>query len=519
MGVLAAGGIVVGLDPHDTDEHLDDIATRCGLSVLVLQDPQSLARFSDVVRHNLRIVISIAPQTAAGIHALADVAKLGERRQAEIEPTVQPDDPATIIFTSGTTGTPKGIRYSHRQVCLAAASILSAFDDIDERSRLACWLPLSNLFQRMINICAIARGAQTYYVDKPQDVMQHVTTIEPHVFIGVPRFYEKLYAGIRKRVDEGPAWRKVLIDWALREGDRHAAALRAGSPARLTLGYRIAERLVLRRLRGVMGGNIQYLISGSAPMPNWLLERFHAMGLLILEAYGMSENIIPVAANRPGEFRFGTVGRPMSGSEIRLAEDGELMVRGPGVFSGYVGEGPENNPVDAQGYLASGDYATVDAEGFITLTGRKSEIFKTSTGRRIAPVPIEVRLKQLGYVEHAVIVGRNRPFPVAILSLDRAALQTQAAATEPDMRIADETRDRIGLNISETCATLPERDRPAGVLVTLKPFTIVGGELTGNLKLRRKPIEDKFATDLDALYAALAERQDHRGYVVREASS
>lgn len=520
LGVLAAGGIVVGLDPHDTDEHLDDIAARCELSGLILQDPQAIARFTEPVQQRLRFVIGIAGSSSSGIRSLDEIVKIGKEHADEAGSAVQPDDPATIIFTSGTTGTPKGIRYSHRQVCLAAASILSVFDDIDEHSRLTCWLPLSNLFQRMINICAIARGAQTYYVDKPQDIMQHVAIIEPHVFIGVPRFYEKLYAGIRKRVDEGPSWQKRLIDWAIREGDRHATAVRAGRQLGLSqrLAYRLAECLILGRLRQVMGRNLRYLISGSAPMPLWLLERFHAMGLLILEAYGMSENIIPVAANRPGAFRFGTVGRPMPGSEIRLVQDNELVVRGPGVFSGYFGEEAKHSPVDAEGYLASGDYATVDADGFITLTGRKSEIFKTSTGRRIAPVPIEACLKQLAYVEHAVVIGRNRPLPVALLSLDLTALRSHAIASAPDSPMASETCERIGRDVAVVCAGLPERDRPAGILVTTKPFTIAGGELTGNLKLRRKPIEDKYATDLDALYAALAKKQVQRVCVVREAS-
>lgn len=521
LGVLAAGGIVVGLDPHDTDEHLDDIAARCQLSGLILQDPQAIVRFAKPVQQRLRFVIGIAGSSSSGARSLDEIIKMGEGHANETGPAVQPDDPATIIFTSGTTGTPKGIRYSHRQVCLASASILSAFDDIDEHSRLACWLPLSNLFQRMINICAIARGAQTYYVDKPQDIMQHVAIIEPHVFIGVPRFYEKLYAGIRNRIDEGPAWQKSLIDWALREGARHATAVRAGKQLGLSqrLAYSLAERLVLGRLRQVMGRNLRYLISGSAPMPLWLLERFHAMGLLILEAYGMSENIIPVAANRPGAFRFGTVGRPMPGSEIRLAQDNELLVRGPGVFSGYFDEDTKHSPVDAEGYLASGDYATVDLDGFITLTGRKSEIFKTSTGRRVAPVPIETCLKQLAYIEHAVVIGRNRPLPVALLSLDRNALRADAKTSNaPDSPMASETCDRISRDVSVVCSNLPERDIPAGILVTTTPFTIAGGELTGNLKLRRKAIEEKFATDLEALYAALAKKQDHRGCVVRETS-
>jgi long-chain acyl-CoA synthetase len=194
--VLAAGGVVVGLDAHAPSSQISDIALRCDLAGLVIQDGSMLELLGNDLRARLKFVISVNPSPLAGIATLDQICDEECSAVASELPSIDPDDPATIVFTSGTTGGPKGIQYTHRQIILAVASMLHAFPDIDEGGRLACWLPLSNLFQRMLNTCAVARGAQTYYVDDPQQIMRHVQTIEPDVFIGVPRFFEKLYAGI-----------------------------------------------------------------------------------------------------------------------------------------------------------------------------------------------------------------------------------------------------------------------------------------------------------------------------------
>jgi len=491
LGVLAAGGVAVGLDPYALDEHTQDISRRCNFAGVVLGHPALLEKLGDEARGKLHFIVSIEPPTAPGIvhfdSLLADAAVGDDWDQS------QPDDAATLIFTSGTTGAPKGIQYSHRQMCLAVSAILSAFPDIGEGKRLACWLPLSNLFQRMINLCAIERSAQTFYVPDPRDIMKFVQIIEPHLFIGVPRFYEKLYAGMQEAIAKKPAWQRHLVHWALRIGDLNASAERAGRTcgALLKLQGALTERLVLRKLRGILGSNLHFMISGSAPMPLWLLERFHAMGLPLLEAYGLSENIIPIALNRPGRYRFGSVGQPLPGCEVRLAEDGELLVRGPGVFSGYFGEGLAEARIDAEGFLASGDFASIDVEGFITLIGRKSEIFKTSTGRRIAPTSIECHLKQVQQVEHAVVFGTRRAQPVALLIITEAAWQE-------DRHLLCE---RLRAEVAQAVAVLPAYQRPAGLVITAQALTIAGGELTANLKLRRLNIEAKYAKVLSALYS------------------
>lgn len=503
QGILAAGGVVVGLEPNDLDENLDTMARRCRLRGLAVADSIWIERFSDRVNARLGFVVQLMGERAAHGLLFDELLRHGEPQPPSIREWVRPNDPATIIFTSGTTGAPKGIQYSHRQFCLAVASIADAFPDIGERSRLVCWLPLANLFQRITSALAIACGAQTYFIEDPRQVMRQVGDIGPDLFVGVPRFYENLYAGIMQQVGEGPCWQRALVAWAQRVGDRHAEALRdRRRPHRVPrLMHGLADRLVLRRLRAVLGPNLRYMVSGSAPMPRWLLERLHAMGLLVLEAYGLSENIIPVAANRPSAYRFGSVGRPMRGCDVRLAEDGELLVRGPGVVHAYYGEA-EVELLDSDGYLASGDYAAVDADGFITLTGRKSEVFKTATGRRVAPAEIEGLLLALSSVDQVMVCGAGRPFLVAVLVVAANGLDAELQAGIGQAALLEWCR-RHRPRLAAAVAPLPGYKRPAGCVVTARPFSIRDGELTANLKLRRCSVAAHYADQIEALYRLL----------------
>ncbi len=514
MGVLAARGVVVGMDLHDLDENLNTVAQRCNLVGLVVKDMSCLARFGSNVRNRLRFIVHLDTDEDSdqGI-AYEDLIRLVDAYPLQPWHSAQPDDPATIIFTSGTTGAPKGIQYTHRQLCLAVASILEVFPDIDEGTHVACWLPLSNMFQRVVNLAAIGCGAQTYYVEDPRTIMMHIGSIEPHFFIGVPYFYEKLLNGMIEKINQGSVWQRAIVAWALRVGDSHAKRLRSGKPSNVLqrLYHRQADRMVLHRLRSVMGANLRYMVSGSAPMPLWLLERFHAMGLLILEAYGMSENVIPVAVNRLDAYRFGSVGRAMSGCEVRLAEDNELLIRGPGVINSYFGE-EQAGLLDSNGYLASGDYATIDNDGFITLTGRKSEIIKTATGRRIAPAGIESFLLKVPAVEFAAVIGAGRPFLVAVVAVSIEAM---------DLIVGENTEqsdlmaycEQVYPDFVRHLAPLPDYRRPAGLIVTAQPFTLAGGELTSNMKLRRRNVAKRYANELDVLYRRLGR---DRGTIVLE---
>ncbi len=516
MAILRMGGVVVGLDPYDTGEHINDIATRAELCALIVKDHGLLGKISNSTRSSLKFIIIMDDDSGNEKDtSLLSLSKLLAETRHDIDGGFYKPkayDPATIIFTSGTTGAPKGIMYTHGQVCAACNSIVDTFSDVKEGSHLVCWLPLSNLFQRIVNFCAISWGASTYYVEKPREIVNHLSTINPYMFIAVPRFYEKLYRGLMDTVAQQPLWVRKLIDSAVSIGDTYARTIRREQKPALTLRilHTLVDSLILKRLRRSVGTNIHYMISGSAPSPVWLLERFHAMGILILEAYGLSENIIPMAINRIGAAKFGTVGKPMPGNDIKLASDGELLVRGPGVFSGYYNEVSTESLFTPDGYLPTGDYGEFDADGFIILTGRKSEIFKTSTGRRIAPAGIEDLIRRLPYVEHAVVLGAGRKYLIALLSIAVPTLNVRAE--QHGLGPIDDTRelpgklyDLVKADVANAVAPLPTYQRPVGLLLTLRPFTTNGGELTSNQKLRRKYIETKYQDKIKALYAKLDE--------------
>ncbi|GAB4169104.1 MAG: AMP-dependent synthetase/ligase [Rhodocyclaceae bacterium] len=509
LAALAAGAVVAGVDAHDSDENLRHILAAVSPQAVFAGDAQQLDRLRALLPRPVAITV-LGCGAARGAHELEALSQPGANAASEDASAwalCHAEMPATIVFTSGSTGKPKGIEYTHGQLGIAVDAILACFPDVGAQSRLACWLPLSNLFQRIIDLCAISCGAQTWFVDPPTEIAARLPEIRPALFVGVPRFFEKLHAGILEELARRPLPVRWLAGLAWEIGVRFRRARRAGQlPGALQRWiHAAAERLVLRRLReAVTGDALRFMVSGSAPFPPWLLDRLHGIGWLVLEAYGISENVVPVALNVPGAYRFGSVGRPVPGSELRFAPDGELLVRGPGVFRGYLGSEAAEGALDGDGFLHTGDFARLDPDGYLWLTGRKSEVFKTSTGRRVAPAAVEAALKRLPYVEHAMVTGAGRPVPVAILSVAPRAL-----AGRGDAALAED--------IAKVCADLPEAARIAGAVLTERPFTIAAGELTANLKLRRKPIEAEHAGALDALYQALAARGAHGGCLVQRA--
>ncbi|MEM7468548.1 MAG: AMP-binding protein [Pseudomonadota bacterium] len=502
VALLLQGATVVGLDAHDLPERLAQIVETCGARGAIVDSAVSMARIPQEVWTQFDFVVSTAndakPENFAKQWlAFDDISSTDEKNFAT---RATPQTVATIIFTSGSTGRPKGIPYTHEQVCGAISAILEAFPEIEAGDRLVCWLPLSNLFQRMINYCAAGRGAETYFVSDPRRIMEMLPLVKPHLFISVPRFFEKLNDGIEANLAKSSALQRSIANWAIAVGERSSARRRDGQSLnwfqRLQLA--LADRLVLSRLRQVMGGEIKFLVSGSAPISMWLLERFHGMGMLILEAYGLSENVTPIAVNRVKDFHFGRVGRPMAGNEVSIAEDGEVLVKGPGVFGGYLGAPTSEAGVGESGFLHTGDLGEFDENGFLRLVGRKSEIFKTSTGRKVAPVPIEAKIKRLAGVDFAVLIGSGRKMTSVIV----------APGMEDERDLKDESAftsfvKRLRAEITPALEDEQSYAQPMGAIVRNKTFTIDTEELTSNLKIRRKVIEEKNQAALVALYDML----------------
>ncbi|MBS0513302.1 MAG: AMP-binding protein [Proteobacteria bacterium] len=499
QATLAAGGVVVGLDSHDSDPNLLHVLTLTKPRLLIVQTMAELDRLRALFPSiDIAIVAERSDSLPSGVHGLAELLEAVPASGPSSAPSPQPDDLASIIFTSGSTGQPKGIAYTHRQLVLAIDGLIERFPSVREGDRLVCWLPIANLFQRVLNMFAMSCGATSYFVDKPEEVVPLAPGIRPTLFVGVPRFFEKLHGGLITELSHRPAPARALVRAAWAIGCRHAAAARAGTPPPLwcRLLFPAADR-VLARIRALMGANLQFMASGSAPMPRWLLKRLHGLGWIVLEAYGISENVMPIAFNTLQHFRFGSVGKPLPGNELRFADDGELLVRGPGVFQGYYASPTITDALDADGFLHTGDYAHLDADGFLWLDGRKSEIFKTSTGRRVAPVPVEAALQTLDWVDHAVVIGRNRPYPIAILTITPHH-RVAVALSEPATRAA------IAAEATQACRHFPDYQQPGAFIVSPSPLAVASGELTFNQKIRRTPIENRFRAQIEQAYRRTA---------------
>lgn len=492
---LLARAIVIGLDTHDTNERLQKVLRHASVNAIVVENDTVLAKLGTLA-DSAKFVVELSQITQSIANPSETAAKATFPRR---------DDPATLIYTSGTTGEPKGILYNHGQLALACESIIDALPKMPPDARVVCWLPLSNLFQRVMNLCAIASGASIYMVADPLKVLDFVGEIKPDVFIGVPRFYEKLALGIKAKLAAERGAKAAIANRALAIGERYATAKRSGLSPGLTLElrHRLADKLVLNKLRGLLGDRLQYLISGSAPIPKWILDFFHSFGWPVLEAYGLSENIIPVAMNTPNAFKFGSVGKIMRQNEIRIADDGELLVKGPGMFAGYYGDPESFARVSENGFYRTGDFGQIDSDGFIKLTGRKSEIIKTTAGRRIALPPIESALRELPWVDHAVVFGSGRKCLVALLTLNQ------------DSGKASNSRQLQSEIVEHIKNKLSRQEQPAAALLLRKPFSIDGGELTPNLKLRRAEIERKHGVLIDQLFQRLdAERGEPAQFIL-----
>ncbi|MGH7464119.1 MAG: AMP-dependent synthetase/ligase, partial [Longimicrobiales bacterium] len=418
----------------------------------------------------------------------------------------RPDHIATLIYTSGTTGDPKGVMLTHANlhsnVVASAMHVLMT----DEADTTLSFLPLSHVFQRMVDYLIFSRGTTIAYVPVMDDVARALREVKPTIVVAVPRVYEKLYAkvlsatGLQRRI---VLWaRQVALDWA-------DVTLRGGSPpAGLRLKHAIADRLVFAKLRARLGGRIRFFVSGAAPLSPQIFQFFYGAGVLILEGYGLTETSPVTNVNTPTKLRMGTVGTPIPGTEIRIADDGEILVRGPQVMKGYYrNEQATREMIDGEGWLHTGDIGAIDADGFLTITDRKKELLVTAGGKNVAPQPIQNAAKLSRFVAEAVLIGDRRPFPVMLVvpnfdSLEAWARQQGIPAHDHAELARDpRVREKLEAEVADRLGGFARYELPKKVLPLAREFSLERGEITPSLKIRRKVIEVAYREEIEALYA------------------
>jgi long-subunit acyl-CoA synthetase (AMP-forming) len=382
---------------------------------------------------------------------------------------------------------------------------------IDESDFGIAYLPLAHLLQRMTVYAAFHAGIRGVYAESIEKLVDNFREFRPTVQVGVPRVFEKIHARILQRVEEGSPLGRKIFSWAMGVGRRASICRRAGKPLPPPLAAQkaLADRLVFRKIRGIFGGRVKRLISGGAPMPEELLEFYHAAGLLILEGYGLTETVAPVSVNRPDRFRFGTVGQLIEGIEAKLGEGNELFLRGRGLFRGYYRD-PEATAaaIDSEGWFHTGDIAEIDGEGFIRITDRKKDIIITAGGKNVAPQNIENLLKVVPVISQAMVHGDRRKYLTALITLDEAEVRAFLKGGEdsrppdsPEELAADpRVRGLVEARVEALNAGLAPHEAIRRFAILPLDFTEDAGELTPTLKIRRREITRKYKALLDSLY-------------------
>lgn len=427
---------------------------------------------------------------------------LGTELEARARGTA-PDDLATIVYTSGTTGASKGAMLTHGNIASNIQCSLLGFN-MQPGLVSVSFLPLCHITARHVDFAMFYHGVTLAYCPFIQDLPQVLQEVKPSIFVAVPRVYEKIYAQAKLKATKFP--KRTICNWALGVGTRHKPQILAGKTPN-SLSWKAANKLVFSKIREGMGGQVQVFVSGGAPLGRELAEWYAAAGIRIHEGYGLTETSPVIALNTPLNHRIGTVGKIMPNIDVRIAEDGEILVRGPSVFQGYWNRPEETRAAFENGWFKTGDIGSIDADGYLSVTDRKKELIKTSGGKFIAPQPIENSLKLSPLVGVAALLGDRRKFPAVIISPNFTLLEQWAR----ENKIPFGTREELVLHpkVQELYAEIVEGinqklarfEKLKRVIVVPDEFTVDNGALTPSLKLRRRVVEARYKQQIDDVYS------------------
>jgi long-chain acyl-CoA synthetase len=521
QAIAGLGAVSVPVYPTMTAKQIEYIFNDASVRFAVVSNQFQLNKVAKIAASVPSLETTIvmgerqAPPQERGSLGFASVIAAGEQFEREnpghlraSAATVMPGDLLTIIYTSGTTGNPKGVMLTHENLCSniqsAAEAIPFGTSDI-----LLSFLPLSHSFERMAGYyTGLACGATVAFAESVETVRENMLEVRPTIVTTVPRLFERIQSRIMKQVDAGSPLRRRVFHWAMSVGREYALSLRRGRvPLLLRVKRALADRLVFAKVKERTGGRMRFFVSGGAALGKEFGEFFEAVGLTIIEGYGLTESSPVIAVNRPDNYRFGTVGQAIRGVEVRIASDGEILARGPNIMKGYW-----NNPeatkevIDAEGWLHTGDIGRVDAEGFIHITDRKKHLFVSSGGKNIAPQPIENLFLSNKYIEQFMLIGDRRMFLTALIVPDFDALKEYADsrgiayASNSDLAAHPTINDLIQTNIQQIQKDLANYERVRKFTLLDRQFSIEEGELTPTQKVRRRVIEERYASLIEGMY-------------------
>jgi len=521
FATLSCGGLTVPIYTTLVSEQVRYIIDDSDATVVVVSSADQWRKIEPLraglakVRH----YITFADEAPAGVLTIKDVMARG-RAVAEAEPglydalvaRVKADDEATLIYTSGTTGVPKGVVLTHNNLL---SNIKTASDIIEFSSKdtVLSFLPLSHILERMVMFTYIYKGCTVAFAESVEAVAQNLLEVRPHIMVSVPRVFEKIYTKVMDQVLTSPALRRKIFFWALGVGKEYGALKLAGRPVPRGLQLRraIAAKLVFSKIIARTGGRVRFFVSGGAPLSKDIAEFFYAMGLVILEGYGLTETSPLLSVNTFENIRLGTVGKPAPGIDIRIAPDGEILARGPNVMKGYYKKDAETREIMEGGWFHTGDIGHFDADGYLVITDRKKDLLVTSGGKNIAPQPIENLLKSSPYIANAVVIGDRQRFVAALVVPEYGKLEDYARAQGIAFSSIEELcRDKrvvdfLKAEVDRATPLLASYERIKKIVVLPRDFDIEKGEITPSLKVRRANVTAEYQDAIDALYREDAE--------------
>ena len=511
FGILKTGAVNVPMFSTLTAAQVGYILKDSGAKIICVSTEKQLEKclaIRDEIPTLQQIIIfdAIEDETPDGVIQFTEVCEMAGE---EVDSDSQADDVATIIYTSGTTGNPKGVMLTHANFIFNLQACKSLID-VGETDVLLSFLPLSHVFERLGgHYVPLFSGAKVAYAESIFTVAQNMKDVAPTVMLSVPRLYETMHERILRAVQEGSSLKQKIFHWGVSVGSAVSSAIQQGRnpSAILQLQQGIADKLVFAKLKAATGGRLRFFVSGGAALPQSIAEFFHAAGILILEGYGLTETSPVISLNHPGKWKFGTVGASVPGVEVQLAEDGEILTRGPHVMKGYFNnESATAEVIDEDGWFYTGDIGIIDEDGFIKITDRKKNIIVLSNGKNVAPQPIESALVQSPFISQIMVIGSERKNLAALIvpnfdelkawasenGVDTSDLPTLLDTREVQQHIQSEIRDRL--------TDFADFEQVRRFTLLEKEFSQEDDEMTPTLKLKRNVIMDRYSDAIEAMY-------------------
>jgi long-chain acyl-CoA synthetase len=512
FAALSVGAAVVPIYQTNSPDECQYVLENSDAKAVIVEDSEQLAKIEEIRDRVPKLEHVIRMEGTGGAISMDELIEAGATRSdSEWEQrwqSVTPDDICTLIYTSGTTGPPKGCVISHGNY---RSMVTMALDEsvLDRATTTYLFLPLAHSFALLIQLLSFDLGGNIAYWERdPLKIVPNLAEVKPDYFPSVPRIFEKIYTAATSEVEKAGGLKKLVFNWAVGVGRKVRERERAGRRIGWLLRkqYEIADKQVLSKIRALFGGRIKNCVTGAAPINPEILRFFDAAGVLILEGWGMTETSTAATVARPDAFKFGKVGRAFKGCEIKIAEDGEILVRGPNIFQGYYKNEEATRETLEDGWLHTGDIGELDEDGYLSITGRKKDIIITAGGKNITPANLEADIKQSPYVSQCVVIGDRRPYLVALITLDTEECEKLSkergwSADPAELRRNDGMRAVIQEHLDKVNEKFARVEQVKKFEILPHDLSQETGELTPTMKVKRNVVVEKYEKDVDALYA------------------